>query len=195
VVEPLAIPTERLLLTQPGAEAAARVASFYLENQEHLAPWAPPRPEGFLTPEYWGPRLEADQAALARGRALRLFLFDGQRADGPALGVINFSQFSRGPFQACNLGYDLDRKQQGQGLMTEALRGAIGHVFDSLNMHRIQANYVPTNERSGRLLRRLEFVVEGYARDYLFIGGAWRDHVLTSLTNPDWSSVRAGILP
>lgn len=46
------------------------------------------------------------------------------------------------------------------------------------------ANYVPTNERSGRLLRRLGFTVEGYARDYLFIDGAWRDHVLTSLTNP-----------
>jgi ribosomal-protein-alanine N-acetyltransferase len=45
------------------------------------------------------------------------------------------------------------------------------------------ANYVPTNERSGRLLRRLGFVVEGYARDYLFIGGRFQDHVLTALTN------------
>ena len=46
------------------------------------------------------------------------------------------------------------------------------------------ANYVPTNERSGRVLRRLGFVVEGYARDYLFIGGAWRDHVSPDPARP-----------
>jgi hypothetical protein len=31
--------------------------------------------------------------------------------------------------------------------------------------------------------------VEGYARDYLIVAGAWRDHVLTSLTNPDGDAV------
>jgi len=30
------------------------------------------------------------------------------------------------------------------------------------------------------------FAREGLARDYLFIDGAWRDHVLTSLVNPDF---------
>jgi ribosomal-protein-alanine N-acetyltransferase len=45
------------------------------------------------------------------------------------------------------------------------------------------ANYMPANERSGKLLKRLGFTVEGYARDYLFIAGAWQDHVLTSLAN------------
>jgi ribosomal-protein-alanine N-acetyltransferase len=45
------------------------------------------------------------------------------------------------------------------------------------------ANYRPQNERSARLLERLGFTREGLAKDYLFIDGAWRDHVLTSLTN------------
>jgi ribosomal-protein-alanine N-acetyltransferase len=58
-------------------------------------------------------------------------------------------------------------------------------LFGELGFHRIMANYLPHNERSGRLLRRLGFVVEGYARDYLYIHGAWRDHILTALTNPD----------
>ncbi len=42
------------------------------------------------------------------------------------------------------------------------------------------------NERSVRLLRRLGFVVEGYARDYLLIQGRWQDQVLVGLTNPGW---------
>jgi ribosomal-protein-alanine N-acetyltransferase len=68
--------------------------------------------------------------------------------------------------------------------MSEALRAGIAYVFETLGFHRIQANHLPANERSARLLRRLGFSVEGYARDYLYINGAWRDHVLTSLTSP-----------
>jgi ribosomal-protein-alanine N-acetyltransferase len=48
------------------------------------------------------------------------------------------------------------------------------------------ATYQPANERSGKLLKNLGFVVEGYARDYLRINGQWRDHILTGLTNQNW---------
>jgi len=51
-------------------------------------------------------------------------------------------------------------------------------------VHRIHANYMPHNRRSGAVLRRLGFVVDGFARDYLQINGRWEDHVLTSLINP-----------
>jgi ribosomal-protein-alanine N-acetyltransferase len=81
------------------------------------------------------------------------------------------------------LGYAIDHAHEGQGLMQEALQATIEHVFSVLRLHRIQANYVPDNERSGRLLERLGFVREGLAKDYLFINGAWRDHVLTARVN------------
>ena len=122
---------------------------------------------------------------MARDLSLRLALFRRGDPEGPVLGHVNFSQIVRGAAQSCFLGYSLDRRCVGRGIMTEALGAAIPLVFGQLKLHRIQANYVPTNERSGRVLRRLGFVVEGYARDYLFIGGAWRDHVLTARTNPD----------
>lgn len=91
----------------------------------------------------------------------------------------------RGVFQATYLGYQLDRAHVGNGLMQEALVAMIQYVFQELQLHRIMANYVPTNERSARLLRRLGFSVEGYARDYLFLDGVWKDHVLTSLPHPN----------
>ena len=70
--------------------------------------------------------------------------------------------------------------------MEEALRAANAFVFDAMRMHRVMANYRPENERSRRLLERLGFEREGLARNYLFIDGAWRDHVLTSLTHPGY---------
>lgn len=56
----------------------------------------------------------------------------------------------------------------------------VDFAFEALGLHRVMANYQPANERSGRFLRRLGFVPEGYARDYLYINGMWRDHILTS---------------
>lgn len=46
------------------------------------------------------------------------------------------------------------------------------------------ANYMPANRRSAAVLDRLGFAIEGKAKAYLYLGGQWRDHVLTSLTNP-----------
>ena len=67
--------------------------------------------------------------------------------------------------------------------MYEALRAAIEYAFDTKKLHRIMANYMLANVRSGKLLRRLNFSVEGFARDYLRIAGKWEDHVLSALTN------------
>ena len=68
--------------------------------------------------------------------------------------------------------------------MHEALTASLDFAFRDLRLHRVMANYRPEHLRSGRLLARLGFAQEGYARDYLFIDGAWRDHILTSRTNP-----------
>ena len=134
--------------------------------------------------EFWRARLPVFADDFRRDAALRLALFPRERTAPSIVGTINFTQIFRGPFHACYLGYSIAERWEGHGLMREGLEAAIAYAFDELRLHRIMANYVPTNERSGGLLRRLGFVVEGYARDYLYIDGAWRDHVLTALTNP-----------
>ncbi len=182
---PLAnIETARLCLQVAPPSGAARLLDFFKSNEDHLAPWSPPRPKHFLTLPYWEEQLELECQEFLDGVSLKLKILDRFDPNGPMLGHCNFSQFVRGPFQACYLGYALDGRLVGRGLMGEALEGAIPYVFESLKLHRIMANYLPINERSGRLLKRLGFVVEGYARDYLYINGAWRDHILTALTNP-----------
>ena len=177
------IETERLLLTIPGVEAAPRIVAYVEENRERFLPWGPPEPPGYYTESYWRERLSQARREFEQDISMRLVLFSRDDALGAVLGDCNFSNFVRGPFQACYLGYKVSGRVEGQGLMFEALTAACRYAFENLRLHRIMANYVPTNERSGRLLRRLGFTVEGYARDYLLVGGQWRDHILTSLTN------------
>jgi ribosomal-protein-alanine N-acetyltransferase len=180
------IETERLLLTTPSWEAAPRMLAFFAENREHLARWTPAPPSGYYTETYWRGRLSQARADFERDQAMRLVMFEREQGEaGPVVGVCNFTNFVRGAFQACYLGYSLDYRFEGRGLMYEALCAALAYAFDQLRLHRIMANYLPVNERSGKLLRRLGFTVEGYARDYLMIAGRWQDHILTSLTNPN----------
>lgn len=183
---PVTLETERLVLRLPPAREAPAALDYFVRNRERLAPTDAPWTPGFFTLPYWTRRLAANRRELAEDRSLRLFLFP-RREPARAIGVANFSNFVRGRFQACNVGYSLDFDWHGQGLMTEALRAALAHAFwrQGLAMHRVMANHLPDNAASAAVLARLGFTVEGRAEDYLFVGGGWSPHVLTSLTNPD----------
>jgi len=52
-----------------------------------------------------------------------------------------------------------------------------------VQLHRIQAAHLQENTRSAAVLARLGFEREGLARRYLYIDGAWRDHVINALLN------------
>jgi ribosomal-protein-alanine N-acetyltransferase len=181
----LPLRTERTLLRLAEPEDAAVLVAFHTRNFTHLAPSAPRRPEGFLTEAYWQQEIARNREDFAAGRSARLLLYLGENPQR-IIGAVNLNNITRGAAQYADLGYALDAEMQGQGLMLEAVSAVIAFAFGPLNLHRIRACYLPTNERSGAVLRRLGFVVEGYARDYLLIDGRWQDQILTSLINPDW---------
>ncbi|BCX09369.1 alanine acetyltransferase [Fischerella major NIES-592] len=179
--------TQRLLLRMATQEDIPEIIQYFTENKTYFTPFYPRWADSFFTEEYWQLQLELNFHEFRNDLSLRLFLF---LRDNPRkiIGTINFSNFVRGVAQYCNLGYGLAEAEQGKGYMTEALQAAIAYIFKELNMHRVMANYMPHNQRSGNLLKRLGFVVEGYARNYLLIDGQWQDHILTSLTNPNWQA-------
>ena len=178
----LSLPCQRLTLAILAPDQAGLESAFYQRNLRHLAPWSPIRTTEYFSTEQIRRRLEIQASAFEAGLAMHFALLtpDGEQM----IGACNFSGIIRGAFQACYLGYHIDEAHQNQGLMREALEAGIGYMFDTQNLHRIMANYIPTNERSARLLERLGFEHEGYAKAYLNIAGRWQDHVLTSLVNP-----------
>jgi len=183
---PIALDTDRLALRLASPAEAEAVIDYFARNREHFARWDPRKPPGFYDAAWWRQRLEVEAQAALADRGYRLFVFT---KDDPArvVGQAHFANIVRGAFHCCHLGFSIDRELEGRGLMYEALTRAIAFAFDDLRLHRIEANHRPENVRSARVLRRLGFVPQGYARDYLRIDGEWRDHVLTALVNARWS--------
>jgi [ribosomal protein S5]-alanine N-acetyltransferase len=180
------IETDRLMLTVPTSDDARRMLHYVTMNREHLAAWEPLKPDEYFTEQFWVDRLSFEVEEFNAGRSLVLVLLDRTNPEGPFIGRVHFSNITYGVFQAAHLGYSLDDRSTGKGLMREALTAAIKYVFEELNLHRVMANHVPENIKSAKLLERLGFTVEGYARDYIRIAGDWKDHVLTSLVNDSW---------
>ena len=71
----------------------------------------------------------------------------------------------------------------GQGLATAAVRAISDYAFTELKLHRIEASCVPHNAASRRVLEKAGFELEGRARAYLKINGAWADHLLFARVN------------
>ncbi|MFB9217077.1 ribosomal protein S5-alanine N-acetyltransferase [Vibrio sinaloensis] len=160
------------------------ICEYFLANREHLKPWEPKREEAFYTVAGWTQRLIKLHELHRMGLGYYLIILDSET--GEMLGTVSFSNISRFPFHACNVGYSLAHDAVGRGVMTRALKLAVNYMFSVQNIHRIMAGYMPRNLRSEAVLQRVGFAREGLAKDYLLINGKWEDHNLTSLVNPDW---------
>src|SRR5215207_3576565 len=185
MLAPPLITTTRLILRLADNSEVPELLRFYRENVDHLALTSPLLPPDFLTEAFWLRQLARNNDDFAQGRALKLFLFDSSKPE-MVVGQISLNNIVQGAAYYCDLGYSLAEDRQGRGFMREALVSVISYAFDDIGLHRVKAAYLPSNEQSGCLLRRLGFVVEGYARDYLLIQGRWQDQILVGLTNPDW---------
>lgn len=177
-IEQLELLTERLRLKVLGPEYARQSLDYYTRNRDFLSEWNPTPSADFYTLPYQQERLRVELELMQEDRLARFWLFKREDAAcATAIGNLAFNNIVRGAFQSCHLGYQLDQHEINQGLMTEALRWAIIFAFDELKLHRIEANVMPRNLRSSRVLAKLGFVEEGLARQYLKINGVWEDHI------------------
>jgi ribosomal-protein-alanine N-acetyltransferase len=69
--------------------------------------------------------------------------------------------------------------------MSRAVAASVPFVFETLQLHRLEAACLPANTASIGLLRKCGFIEEGYARRYLRINGVWQDHVLFAMLAED----------
>ena len=168
--------TERLLLLPAAPELARRVAEFYVRNRAFLQDYEPRRPELFFTPAGQRADLLQEQREAAASRGARFFLELRDRP-GTVVGCIAFNGVALGSFRSAFLGYKLEETLQGRGYMTEAVAAMTQFGFNILGLHRIEANVMPRNKGSLRVLEKCGYRPEGLARKYLQINGVWEDHL------------------
>ena len=84
------------------------------------------------------------------------------------------------------VGFVLRRDKWGRGLATEALRVLLAFCFEKLDLHRIEADVDPQNERSLRLLERQGFRREGLLRERWHHLGESRDGIFLGLLRGEW---------
>jgi [ribosomal protein S5]-alanine N-acetyltransferase len=177
-IEQLELLTDRLCLKVIGPDFARQSLDYYTRNRVFLSEWNPTPAADFYTLSYHQDRLRVELGLMQEDRLARFWLFKREDAAfATAIGNLVFNNIVRGAFQSCHLGYQLDAHAINQGLMTEALRHAIAFAFDEMQLHRIEANVMPCNLRSSRVLTKLGFAEEGLARQYLKINGVWEDHI------------------
>jgi [ribosomal protein S5]-alanine N-acetyltransferase len=160
-----------------GPDDAPAMLELRLRNREHFLTGEPAREEAFFTLERQRATLAAAEAERRIGTRVLFGVFD----DDALAGYVVLSQIFRGAFQNAFLGYAIDRDRTGHGLATAAVAAALEHAWE-LRLHRVQANIVPENVASRRVLEKNGFRYEGLALRYLHIGGRWADHAMYAIT-------------
>jgi [ribosomal protein S5]-alanine N-acetyltransferase len=177
------IRAERVLLRVPTLADYPQWAKLREDSRSFLVPWEPVWPADDLTKLAFRRRIRRYQREIRNGTGYPMFVFS---PDGETLlGGLTLSQIQRGVAQSTVLGYWMGTPFAGKGFMGAAVRAIIGFAFDTLQLNRIEAACLPHNVASIRLLERVGFQREGYARKFLCIDGRWQDHLLYGLVRDD----------
>jgi ribosomal-protein-alanine N-acetyltransferase len=174
---------DRVMLRTPALSDFPQWGRLREESRGFLAPWEPIWPADDLTKLAYRRRLRRYLREIRNGTGYPFFVFS---PDGDTLlGGLTLAQIQRGVTQSAVLGYWMGARHAGKGLMTAAVRAVIGFAFDTIHLNRLEAACLPRNAASIRLLEKVGFTREGYARKYLCIDGRWQDHVLYGLVRDD----------
>jgi len=161
-----------------------------LRNEEWLLPWEPSRLS-----------LAADPIRDQGAFIARCNLRDRERQNGTAYGLglfvgdafageVNLNNVQRGALQTGTIGYWIDRAQAGHSYVAEAVVVVAKFAFEDLMLHRLEICIIPRNDRSRRVMEKLQIREEGLAQRLLEINGVWEDHLRYGFTAEEWADRR-----
>ncbi|QVQ51189.1 GNAT family N-acetyltransferase [Spiractinospora alimapuensis] len=167
------------LLTE---EDAPRIAELMRRNREFFAPWDAVRDDSHYQSEGQRGIIRTGLAEYEAGQAVILGIL---APSGEVVGVISVRGIVRGAFQSGVIGYWVGMEYNGRGLASTAVAEVKELAFTRLALHRLQAETMPENHASQRVLQRNGFQQYGRAPQYLKIAGKWEDHLLFQVLATD----------
>ena len=154
-------------------DCAEELMNYYIRNKEHLSNYEPSRDNSFYTIEAQRDILFESYKQLMNGTSIDLGIY----LEENLIGKIKISNIVYGVFKSGIVGYSIDKEYQGRGYIKEALSLIIKYTKEELDLHRLEASVLVDNLRSKSVLISSGFKEIGINENYLFINGAWRDHI------------------
>jgi [ribosomal protein S5]-alanine N-acetyltransferase len=148
-------------------------------NAAWLTPWDATVPPGADTRPATFRSLVRRLHRQARAGTTYPFAID---VGGRFAGQVTVNNIVRGSAQFASVGYWLDQRYAGRGVMPRAVALVIDHCFTTASLHRIEVAIRPENSNSLRVVEKLGIREIGFAPRFLHIDGAWRDHRLYAVT-------------
>lgn len=151
-------------------------------NARWLRPWEATLPLAeHDAPTTYGAMVRRLRAEAREGRSLPFAL----TVDGAFAGQVTIGGIARGSLLSAYIGYWIDQRVAGRGIMPTAVAMATDHCFQEVGLHRVEINIRPENTASLRVVEKLGFRAEGLRERYLHIDGDWRDHLTFALCAED----------
>lgn len=176
------IETERLVLKVLNPVFVPIIVDYYRRNKSHHEKFLPAFDNFAFTEEYQTIRIWTEFDLMVDDIALRFYIFNKEDYHYKnIIGDISIFNIIRSAANSCGIGFKMDESESGKGYMTEALKKVIDYIFDELELYRIEANVMPSNIASVKLVENLGFRQEGIAYSYLEIAGKREDHLRYSL--------------
>lgn len=157
-------------------------------NRAWLGPWDATTPPGSQSRIGSYRQMVAAFAREARrGRGLPWLIWFDPRGTGQAeiAGQLTVSSIVYGAAQFATMGYWIDQRWAGRGIMPLAVALATDYCFQTLRLHQVEITIRPENVPSLRVVAKLGFRHEGLRPRYLHIDGDWRDHESFALHSDD----------
>jgi ribosomal-protein-serine acetyltransferase len=90
------------------------------------------------------------------------------------------------PNRHCSIGYWIEARFQGKGIMTRCCASLIDYLFHDLGLHRVTIQCGTGNLRSCAIPERLGFTREGLTREGEWVNDRWVDLVLWGMLEREW---------
>ena len=158
---------------------AEEFAEVRVANRDWLQPWDATLPGADAR---GGPLREERAAFQSMRRALQsqarrgVALPFALEVDGSFRGQVTAASIQWGSISSVQIGYWIDSRLAGRGIMPLAVAMATDACFFDLGLHRVEINIRPENSKSLRVVEKLGFRFEGLRRGYMHIAGNWADH-------------------
>jgi len=178
------------VLLRPYRRSDARAWSeVRIANQKWLAPWesSPPGPWAEMNSQRAYLYVYRDMKRAARNGESMPFAVCLREDNGKErlVGHLNLGNIVRRAFSSAYVGYWVDVRVAGRGIIPTALALAVDHAFGPGGLHRVEINIRPENGPSRRVVEKLGFREEAYHPRYMHIDGTWRDHLGFAMTNEE----------